>query len=145
MKTIEQVIAIFEANNFTMSKSIAGQWRLFHFDQLIYEDPASEDLEDYEKAASLFYQFLQDTPLYDVYLAHDWTDEFKDRHYFCGYPSVCFDSEYFSHDEVRASLFKNEDDAKAVMAELNKIIDSEEIRGARLSVSQFELFEDVDE
>lgn len=62
MKTTEQMVNYLEENGYWMDKSICGQYRLFkgpknnQFEsELVVEDPASEDLEDYDSAAYIFY------------------------------------------------------------------------------------------
>lgn len=65
MKTTQEMIKYLTERCYWMDKSICGQYRLFFGikndqtnSELIYEDPASEDLEDLDSAAYIFYNYV---------------------------------------------------------------------------------------
>lgn len=65
MKTTQEMVSYLTNNHYWIDKSINGQYRLFKGNagdqinsELVYEDPASEDLEDYESAVYIFYNHL---------------------------------------------------------------------------------------
>ena len=65
MKTTQEMIQYLTERCYWMEKSICGQYRLFFGikndqtnSELIYEDPASEDLEDLDSAAYIFYNYV---------------------------------------------------------------------------------------
>ena len=144
MKTIKQIEAILKANHFDFEKSMCGQYRLLKNNSLVYEEPACEDLYDYECALQSFYDLLTCCEVYEVYLAHDWTDNMKDCHYLTDDISHCIDPEFFSRNETDAMVFLDKSRAQAIADEINNDL-LEDGMDAKAIVYEFELFEDIDE
>ena len=144
MKTIKQIEAILKDNHFDFEKSMCGQYRLLKNNSLVYEEPACEDLYDYDCALQSFYDLLTCCEVYEVYLAHDWTDNVEDCHYLTDDISHCIDPDYFSRNEAEAMVFFDKSKAQAIADEINNDL-LEEGMDAKAIVYKFELFEDIDE
>lgn len=144
MKTIKQIEAILKANYFDLEKSMCGQYRLMKNNSLVYEEPANEDLYDYECALQSFYDLLTCCEVYEVYLAHDWNGNMKGCHYLNDDISRCIDPEYFSRNETEAMVFLDKRKAQAIADEINNDL-LEEGMDAKAIVCEFELLEDIDE
>lgn len=144
MKTIKQIEAILKANYFDFEKSMCGQYRLMKNNSLVYEEPANEDLYDYECALQSFYDLLTCCEVYEVYLAHDWNDNMKGCHYLNDDVSRWVNPEFFSRNETEAMVFLDKRKAQAIADEINNDL-LEEGMDAKAIVYEFELFEDIDE
>lgn len=145
MKTIKQIEQILKTNHFEVEKSISGYFRLLKYGMLIHDEPACEDVKDYEDAVSYFYDHLTSENLYEVYLSHDFIDDMKNRHYLCNPQGYCIDTEDFSYNETDAAVFVSKQDAEEVANAINSDIIEEGIEGAKAIVCKFELLDEIDE
>lgn len=144
MKTIKQIEAILKSNHFEVEKSISGYYRLLKNNKVVHDEPACDDVYEYDVAIEHFYFELTDNTFYEVYLAHDWNDDMKNRHYLTDHISHCIYPEFFSYNETEAVIFANKQEAQAIADEINNDL-LEEGMDAKAIVYEFELFEDIDD